>query len=127
MVILEFVLNELNDKIMNSAHLLPLNQEQNVKVGWGGSYSELQITFFRERRTSFSLNSRAIGPSNSFRTRRKAVLHEADNAWTLVLGVFDKLREVGVSSYLGFTFCLSVFTMFELDEAVRGRLIGSKA
>ena len=29
MVILEFVLNELNDKIMNSAHLLPLNQEQN--------------------------------------------------------------------------------------------------
>ena len=25
MVILEFVLNELNDKIMSSAHLLPLN------------------------------------------------------------------------------------------------------
>ena len=31
MVILEFVLNELNDKIVNIAHLLPLNQEQNVK------------------------------------------------------------------------------------------------
>ena len=44
MVILEFVLNELNDKIVNSAHLLPLNQEQNVKER-GGSYSELQITF----------------------------------------------------------------------------------
>ena len=44
MVILEFVLNELNEKIVNSAHLLPLNQEQNVKEG-GGSYSELQITF----------------------------------------------------------------------------------
>ena len=36
MVILEFVLNELNDKIMNSAHLLPLNQEQNVKEREGG-------------------------------------------------------------------------------------------
>ena len=36
MVILEFVLNELNDKIMNIAHLLPLNQEQNVKEGGGG-------------------------------------------------------------------------------------------
>ena len=38
MVILEFVLNELNDKIVNSAYvnsayLLPLNQEQNVKEG----------------------------------------------------------------------------------------------
>ena len=47
--------------------------------------------------------------------------------WTPVLGVFDKLSEVGVSSYLGFTLCLSVFTMFELDEAMRGRSIGSKA
>ena len=36
MVILEFVLNELNDKIVSSAHLLPLNQEQNVKERGGG-------------------------------------------------------------------------------------------
>ena len=47
--------------------------------------------------------------------------------WAPDLRIFDKLREVWVSSYLGFTLCLSVFTMFELDEAVRGRLIGSKA
>ena len=47
--------------------------------------------------------------------------------WVLVLGVFDKLREVGVSSYLSFTLCLSVFTMFELIEAASGRLIGPKA
>ena len=59
--------------------------------------------------------------------RRKAALHEEAYAWTPVLGSFVKLREVGVSSYLGFTLCLSVFTMFELDEAVRGHLIGSKA
>ena len=40
---------------------------------------------------------------------------------------FDKLREIGVSPYLGFTLCLSVFTMFELIEAVSGRLIGPKS
>ena len=40
---------------------------------------------------------------------------------------FDKLREVGVSPYMGFILYLSVFTMFELNEAVRGRLIGSKS
>ena len=59
--------------------------------------------------------------------RRKAALRGEAYAWTQVLGSFIKLREVGVSSYLGFTLCLSVFTMFELDEAVRGRLIGFKA
>ena len=47
--------------------------------------------------------------------------------WTPDLKSFDKLCEVGVSSYLGFTLCLSVFTMFELNEALRGRLISSKA
>ena len=54
-VILEFVLNELNDKIVNSAHLLHLNQEKNVKEkGGGGSCSELQITFL-EREEPLSL------------------------------------------------------------------------
>ena len=58
--------------------------------------------------------------------RRKAALRGETYAWTLVLGVFDKLREVGVSSYLSFTLCLSVFTMFELIEAVSGCLISPK-
>ena len=47
--------------------------------------------------------------------------------WTPVLGVFDKLREVGDLFYLGFTLCLSTLLMFELNEAVRGRLIGPKS
>ena len=40
MVILEFVLNELNDKIVNSDHLLPLNprkkceKEKQITVGF---------------------------------------------------------------------------------------------
>ena len=39
---------------------------------------------------------------------------------------FDKLQEVGFSPYLSFYSHLSVLRMFELNEAVRGRLIGPK-
>ena len=49
---------------------------------------------------NFSLRSRAIGPSDFFRSRRKVALHGEDYAWALVLGSFEKLREVGVLSYL---------------------------
>ena len=52
------------------------------------------------RESSFSLRSRAIGPSDFDGARREAVLRGEDNAWTPVLRVFDKLCEVGVSSYL---------------------------
>ena len=47
--------------------------------------------------------------------------------WAPILGVFDKLKEVGVSFYLSFTLCLSVFMMLELIEAVSGRLIDPKS
>ena len=43
-----------------------------------------------------------------------------------VLGVFDKLREVGFSPYLSFIPIFSTLLMFRLNEAVRGRLIGPK-
>ena len=46
--------------------------------------------------------------------------------WTPVLGVLDKLQEVGFSPYLSFTPNLNVLLMFRLNEAVRGRLIGPK-
>ena len=81
---------------------------------------------FRERRT-YSLDFWEIRPSEFVGTRRKTVLRDEAYAWAPVLGVFDKLREVGVSSYLFFTLCLSVFMMLELIEAVSGRLIGPKA
>ena len=57
-------------------------------------------------------------------TRRKVALRGEAYAWAPVLGVFDKLREVGVSLYLSFTLCLSVFMMLELFEALNGRYIG---
>ena len=78
------------------------------------------------RRSSFSLRSRAIGPLDFDGARREAVLRGEDNAWTPVLGVFDKFREVGVSPYLCFIPILSVFRCFGGFEAVRGRLIGPK-
>ena len=82
---------------------------------------------FIERTSEFSLEYRAIRPLELFETRRKAALHGETYARAPDLRSFDKLCEVGDSPYLGFTLCLSVFTMFELNEAVRGRLIGSKA
>ena len=55
---------------------------------------------FRERGSTFSLKFPAIGPSVSGRTRRKVAPHGKDNTWVPVSGVFDKIHEVGVSSYL---------------------------
>ena len=47
-----------------------------------------------------SLRYRAIRPSDFFEAKRKVVLRGEGNAWAPVLGSFDKLREVGVLSYL---------------------------
>ena len=60
------------------------------------------------RRSSFSLRSRAIGPLDFDGERMEVVLRGEDNAWTPVLGVFDKLREVEVSSYLFYS-CFKCF------------------
>ena len=54
----------------------------------------------RARESHFSLDLRAIRPSDFFGARRKAVLRGEGNAWAPVYWSFDKLREVGVLSYL---------------------------
>ena len=46
---------------------------------------------------------RVFGLSNRFGPRSKVVLHIEDYTWAPVSGVFDKLREVGVLSYLSYT------------------------
>ena len=76
------------------------------------------------RRSSLSLKYRAIRPSALFGTRREAALREEGFAWVPDLRSLDKLLEVGVSPYLGFIPSLSTLSMFELNETVRGRLIG---
>ena len=81
---------------------------------------------FRERSTSFSLGYLAIQPLATFGTRGRNVLRGVGYAWTPKSWNFDKLQEVGFSPYLSFIPILSVLSMFESNEAVRGRLIGPK-
>ena len=67
-----------------------------------------------------------IRSSAVFGTRREAVLRGEGYTWTSDLRSFDKLLDVGVSPYLSFIHSLSTFSIFEMNEAVRGRLIGPK-
>ena len=66
---------------------------------------------FRERGSSFSLSFCTIRPSAIFETRRKAALRGEGFAWVPDLGSFLKLREVGVSPYVGFILCLRAMLM----------------
>ena len=79
-----------------------------------------------ERERDFSLNLGRIRPSAVFGTRRKAALRGEGFTWVPDLRSLDKLREVGVSPYLGFIPSLGTLSMFEWNEAVRGHLIGPK-
>ena len=81
---------------------------------------------FRERRLDFSLSFRQIQPTAVVGTRRKAALRGKAYVWVPNLRSLEKLREVVVSPYLSFILYLSTLLMFELIEAVRGRLIGPK-
>ena len=81
---------------------------------------------FRESVSDFSLDLQQIRLSAVFGIRRKATLRGEGFAWVPDLGSFLKLRDVGVSPYLGFIPSLSTLRMFKLNEAVRGRLIGPK-
>ena len=63
----------------------------------------MRFNFSRERESHFSLGLRPIGSSDFFGSRSKVVLHIEDYTWASVSGVFDKLREVGVLSYLSYT------------------------
>ena len=80
---------------------------------------------FRERE-HFSLDLYAIQPSAVFGTRGRTALHRKGFAWVSDLWSFLKLQEVGVSPYLVLFPLLNTLQMFELNEAVRGRLIGPK-
>ena len=77
-------------------------KDQNVlEEKWG--CSGLGFLKSRERKCAFSLDYQSIGPSDFFEARRKVVIRYEGNAWASVLRSFDKLREVGVLSYLSYT------------------------
>ena len=63
-------------------------------------------------REHFSLKIRAIRPWTILGTRRRTALRGEGSTWVPDLGSFLKLREVGVSPYLGFIPSLSVFQCF---------------
>ena len=63
--------------------------------GWGGLKSNS-----RERKSNFSLDFQVFGPSDFVEPRSKVVLRCKGYAWAPVLESFDKLRKVGVFSYL---------------------------
>ena len=88
--------------------LLKDEKEAKKRVGGGDLLQWLWILSFSERESHFSLKYRAIRPSKVFGARKKAVLRDEAYAWASVLRSFNKLREVGDLSYLGFTLYLSV-------------------
>ena len=75
--------------------------------------SGLGVWVFRERVSDFSLRSRAIGSSDFFGARKKVVLRGEGFEWVPILVSFDKLREVGVLSYLFYPL-FKCFVMFVL-------------
>ena len=84
-------------------------QKKRKRVGERGEKDPVAIfVCFRERISSFSPDLQAIRLSEFFGVRSKAALREEAYAWALVLRSFDKFREVGDLSYLGFTLYLSV-------------------
>ena len=70
------------------------------REGGGRNLQKLRLWVFRKRGSDFSLRSRAIEPLDFFGLRRKVALRGEDYAWAPVLESFNKLREVGVLSYL---------------------------
>ena len=86
---------------MNNVHLLQKTKNGQKRVWLVVECRKLGFFLsFRERMCTLSLGFRVFGPSDSLGPRNKVVLHIEDYTWAPVSGVFDKLREVGVLSYL---------------------------
>ena len=86
-----------------------IKRPKNVKKrGRGLQWLEISFERERERERDFSLGFWAIQSLELVGTRRKAALRIETYAWAPILRSFDKLREVGDLSYLGFTLYLSV-------------------
>ena len=94
------IFNEEKDKNLHSGFLLQKTKNgQKRAVG----KEKVRVLNFRERKCSFSQDFREFGPSDCFGPRSKVASHDEGYAWAPVLEVFDKLREVGVLSFLSYT------------------------
>ena len=103
------------------------NQKGKEKREKGRRCRSFDFSKPRVRECDFSLSFWAIRRSKFFGARRKFTLRGEAYEWAPVLRNFDKLLEVGVSSYLSFILCLNVFMMLELIEALSDRLIDPKS
>ena len=72
---------------------------------------------FRVRSSHFSLDFPTISPSNSSETRGKVDPHYKSYVWVPGLWSFDKLRKVGVFSYLFYFLAKSHFNGWGCLEA----------
>ena len=79
----------------NSLFILELNPALRGGGGGGGGESNS-----REKKSNFSLDFLVFGPSDFVGPRSNVVLRSKGYAWAPVLVSFDKLRKVGVFSYL---------------------------
>ena len=90
---------------MNSCPLpLSKGKRKRGEEGRRRNLQEVRYFGFRERVCNFSLYLREIRPSAVFGTRRRTALCKEGFAWVPDFGSFLKLREVGVSPYLGLFF-----------------------
>ena len=95
--IIWFVNDNKDERVYSVILFLLKSRKENAREK--NIYNELRF-YSSERVSDFSLRSRAIGPSDSFGARRKAVLRGEGNVWAPVSWIFDKLHEVGVLSDL---------------------------
>ena len=84
------------DNSLDQVYATSLGERGGTNRGKG----ERKCGIFRERSSTFSLEFPAIGLSVFGETRSKVAPHGEGYAWVPVLGSFDKLRKVGVFSYL---------------------------
>ena len=94
--------------------------------GGGGEQILRKGRVFKERKSNFSLNFPVFGSSDFVGPRSKVDLRYKGYAWAPVIGSFDKLRKVGVFSYLVYFLFKSHLKWFGLFEAVNDCLVGPK-
>ena len=78
----------------------PLDPSSSNRIWEKEKEREKEKRWFLESVSNFSLDFPVIGPSNSGESRGKVTPHSKSYAWVPVLCSFDKLRKVGVFSYL---------------------------
>ena len=87
-----FKSQKTKEQIVLFSYLKPKTKKRESQDGGCSGCWNKNGVGFRERRSSFSLRSRAIGPLDFDGARRENVLRGAGYAWTPGLRVFDNSK-----------------------------------